>query len=123
MRKWRQKAWRLLGTALLPVRRPFARKVHATLDRALAPVLQNLDQLQHGMASQGRRLESIEGKLADADAKLASAQACFRDDLGPTLDGVVRDLARLQMQIDMLQDAVARLVAAQEPSLADNSTD
>ena len=114
MMPWIRVPLRGLWAAALPIRRLFARKVHANLDRALGPVLQQLVVLRQSMADQAQHMQNIDRRLAATEQKLAAAHACFRDDLSPTLDGVVRDLARLQTQMEILQEAVSNLTIATE---------
>jgi prefoldin subunit 5 len=100
MTTWMKKPLHWLWAVMQPLRRPLARKIQDNLDRSLAPVVQNLVLLQQSVAEHSRQLQRI-------DDRQAAAQARFRDDLAPTLDGVMRDLARLQVQIELLQEAVS----------------
>ncbi len=116
MTNWTAKLLKLLWAATLPLRRPFVRKIHTKLDRALAPLLHNFDQLHRSLADQGKQLQCVHARLAEIEQKFAMAHGCFRDDLSPTLDGVVRDLARLQMQLELLQEALSSSTPADQHS-------
>jgi len=110
-----RKALRSLWSLTFPARRPFARKVRGHLDRTLAPLMDRLDHLLQSVDANAQRLESLERRLGDTNQLLAAARAHLQNNLGPVGDGILRDLARLQVQIDLLRTEVSALPTQAKP--------
>ncbi len=122
MKHWLRNISRGLWKLGAPLRHPFARKVHASLDRAVTPVLQNIASLRQSAADHARYVQNLDSRIAALEQRLDIAQARFRQDLGPTIDGMVRDLARLQVQMEALQQTISHLRSA-GPQLSRSSFD
>jgi len=104
-----RQALRSLWSLTVPARRPFARSVQGHLDRTLAPVTDRLDHLLQSVNANAQRLESLERRLGDTNQLLAAARAHLQNNVSPLGDGILRDVARLQAQIELLRTAVSDL--------------
>ena len=110
-----RKALRTFWSLTAPARRPFARRLHGHLDRSIAPVMDRLDHLLQFSVANAQRLDTLERRLSDTNQLLASAREHLQNDVSPVCDSVLRDLARLQVQIELLQAAVSDLPTKTKP--------
>ena len=104
--------WNLTG----PIRRPIARKLDSRLNHMIAVAIraQLLPTIQASLDSSARSLERLESSLGAANHS-AHLMAC---DLDLMLGSVVREVARLQGQVDAIQDLVENAVATGRSGLA-----
>lgn len=97
--------WRLTG----PIRRPIMRKIDAKIHYMVATSIRTevLPTIEASLAASARVLERMEGSIGSAN-HTAQTMAC---DMDLMLGSVIREVARLQSQVDAIDEAVGRAVS------------
>jgi hypothetical protein len=123
MARFRKALWR----AAAPVRRPIQNKVEKYLNRLATQVINdhlpgvinhlqgNVSQFQGNIAALQGSLSGLEGSISGLQASIGGLQGSINGtayDSNLVLNSLVREIARLQMQVEILQQY------AEEASLA-----
>lgn len=97
--------WRLSA----PIRRPILRKLDAKIHYMVATSIRTevLPTIEASLASSARVLERLEASVGAAN-HTAQAMSC---DMDLMLGSVIREVARLQAQVDALDEAFGRAVS------------
>lgn len=97
--------WRMTA----PIRRPILRKLDARLHFMVATSIRSevLPTIEASLASSARVLERLEASVASAN-HTAHAMSC---DMDLMLGSVIREVARLQAQVDAIDEAFGRAVS------------
>ena len=106
-----RRGWRVTG----PIRRPLLRKAHALMVRAGADALAGSPlaaQIRADAAAANDRVLPAIHRHLDATAEAARSTTA---DLDLLLNGMVRELARLQMQVQALQETIEAVADAPAP--------
>ena len=103
--------WRLTA----PLRRPLMRRLDSRLNRMISASIEAnlMPTIQHSLASTTHAIERLERSL---DSSSHSAQA-MAGDVDLMLGSVVREIARIQIRLDALQDVLCRTPATLRTSL------
>ena len=97
--------WRMTA----PLRRPIVRKIDAKVHAIVANSIRMevLPTIEASLASSTRVLERLEGSIGAAN-HTAHTMAC---DMDLMLGSVIREVARLQAQVDAMDEAFGRAVS------------
>ncbi len=97
--------WRMTG----PIRRPLVRKIDAKLHHMVAASIRTeiLPTVEASLKSSARVLERLEASVASAN-HTAHTMAC---DMDLMLGSVIREVARLQAQVDAIDEAFGHAVS------------
>jgi len=100
---------RLIWKMTAPFRRPIARKVESRMNHMITDAIrtQLLPTIHSSLASSTRSLDRLEASLGAANHP-AHLLACDMDLL---LGSIVREVARLQLQVEAIQDLIEHAVA------------
>jgi hypothetical protein len=105
MKRFIKRVLKALWRATSPVRRPLMARFDARVSGLIAGTVnaRMMPTLVEALAISGHRLERIEGALARAD-RSATALA---EEIDLVLNGLSREVFRMQVQLDSLRQAVA----------------
>ncbi len=97
--------WRMTA----PIRRPVVRKLDAKIHAMVANSIrvEILPTVEASLGASARVLERLEASVLSAN-RTAQTMAC---DMDLMLSSVIREVARLQAQVDAIDDVVARAVS------------
>jgi hypothetical protein len=97
--------WRMTA----PLRRPIMRKINSRIHTIVATSIKTevLPTIEAALASSARVLERLEGSIGSAN-HTAQSMAC---DMDLMLGSVIREVARLQAQVDAMDEAFGRAVS------------
>jgi hypothetical protein len=97
--------WRMTA----PLRRPILQKIDARIHYMVAASIRTevLPTIEASLASSARVLDRLEGSIGAAN-HTAHTMAC---DMDLMLGSVIREVARLQAQVDALDEAFGRAVS------------
>jgi hypothetical protein len=97
--------WRLTG----PIRRPIVRKIDAKIHAMIATSIRTeiLPTVESSLGATARVLERLEGSIGSAN-HTAQSMAC---DMDLMLGSVIREVSRLQAQVDAIDEAVGRALS------------
>jgi hypothetical protein len=93
--------YRTLWRLTWPLRRPLMKRFDARISQLISDTVnaRMMPTLVEALAASGQRLERIERSLAGADR----AATCLAEEVDIVLNGLSREIFRLQAQVELLQ--------------------
>jgi hypothetical protein len=105
MKRLIKRALKPIWRATAPIRRPIIRKIDAKIAASIRAEV--LPTIEASLASSARVLDRLEASVGAAN-HTAQTMAC---DMDLMLGSVIREVARLQAQVDAIDEVVARAVS------------